>query len=662
MSRSLILLGALAAFATGAAAQERAPDGRAYRAQPLTTELFIADPSAHVFDGRIYVYGSHYIQGPPADDQPGKGFVMKDYVVLSMERIGGPVTVHPTALTLADVPWADRQLWAPDAAYKDGRYYLYFPAKDRDGVFRIGVATGERPEGPFTPEPLPMPGAYSIDPSVFVDEDGAAYLYVGGIHGGQLQRWATGRYDPAAGDADLNQPEAASLMPKVARLSDDMLTLAEPLRDAVILDEHGQPLKGGDLDRRFFEAAWLHRYNGLYYLSYSTGDTHFIAYATATMPYGPFTYRGQVLLPVQGWTTHHSIVEVEGQWRLFYHDTQLSNRTAQRWSICITRPTARSAPSTPLSPRIDPGSVRVPHRRKEHPSMSPMNRRAALSSLLGGVAASALPVGAVFAQTNEEAAPLGREWAGMKWRKGIEGQRMADLGDGTFLNPIMSGDHPDPSILKDGDDYYMTFSSFESVPGIHIWHSRDLVNWRPITAALTTNIGSVWAPELIKHEGRFYCYIPARFPDYRSNYVIWADRIEGPWSEPIDLKIPANIDPGHIVGEDGKRYLFLNGGDRVRLTDDGLATDGPLSRGLDRRGPRPGRAQAAEARRLLLHDHRHRRHGGSAHRPHGHRRAVQVDPWPVGGMPAQPDRSHQQRRREVVVARSRHPGRGAHRR
>ena len=162
------------------------------------------------------------------------------------------------------------------------------------------------------------------------------------------------------------------------------------------------------------------------------------------------------------------------------------------------------------------------------------------------------------------------------WAKGFDGQRKADLGDGRFLNPIMAGDHPDPSILKDGDDYYMTFSSFESVPGIHIWHSRDLVNWQPVVAALTTNIGSVWAPELIKHEGKFYCYIPARFPDYRSNYVIWADRIEGPWSEPIDLKIPANIDPGHVVGEDGKRYLFLNGGDRVKLTDDGLATDGAL--------------------------------------------------------------------------------------
>jgi xylan 1,4-beta-xylosidase len=206
--------------------------------------------------------------------------------------------------------------------------------------------------------------------------------------------------------------------------------------------------------------------------------------------------------------------------------------------------------------------------------MQPIPRRAALASLLGGVAMAALPVRAALAQSNEDAAPLGREWAHMQWARGIENQRKADLGDGTFLNPILSGDHPDPSILKDGDDYYMTFSSFESVPGIHIWHSRDLVNWRPVVAALTRNIGSVWAPELCKHGDRYYVYIPARLPEYRSSYVIWADRIEGPWSEPIDLNLPVHIDPGHVVGEDGQRYLFLSGGDRVRLTDDGLATVG----------------------------------------------------------------------------------------
>ncbi|MFD1786448.1 family 43 glycosylhydrolase [Sphingomonas floccifaciens] len=158
------------------------------------------------------------------------------------------------------------------------------------------------------------------------------------------------------------------------------------------------------------------------------------------------------------------------------------------------------------------------------------------------------------------------------WERGFDNQRIADLGDGRFLNPIMAGDHPDPTILKDGADYYMTFSTFDSYPGLVIWHSRDLINWVPITAALTINIGSVWAPELAKHNGRYFLYIPTKNPT--TNWVIWADDIRGPWSEPIDLKLPAHIDPGHAVGEDGSRWLFLSGGDRVRLSADGLSRIG----------------------------------------------------------------------------------------
>ncbi len=108
----------------------------------------------------------------------------------------------------------------------------------------------------------------------------------------------------------------------------------------------------------------------------------------------------------------------------------------------------------------------------------------------------------------------------MRWAKGFEGQRKADLGNGKFLNPVFAGDHPDPSLMCDGEDYYLTFSSFDAYPGIVIWHSRDLVNWTPVTAALTQPIGSVWAPDLIKHDGRFYCYIPARTPEKKSIYVI----------------------------------------------------------------------------------------------------------------------------------------------
>ena len=171
------------------------------------------------------------------------------------------------------------------------------------------------------------------------------------------------------------------------------------------------------------------------------------------------------------------------------------------------------------------------------------------------------------------------EWPSrlVEWmtRRGLitQEQRKADLGDGTFLNPIMAGDHPDPSILKDGDDYYMTFSSFDAYPGLVIWHSRDLVNWQPVGPALFKNVGSVWAPDLVKHKGRYYIYFPGIAP-YRSNYVIWADNIRGPWSDPIDLKL-TRIDPGHAVGPDGRRYLFLSAGELVPLADDGLSTTGP---------------------------------------------------------------------------------------
>jgi xylan 1,4-beta-xylosidase len=170
--------------------------------------------------------------------------------------------------------------------------------------------------------------------------------------------------------------------------------------------------------------------------------------------------------------------------------------------------------------------------------------------------------------------------AAAAWARGIEGQRKADLGNGFYLNPIMPGDHPDPSILKDGDDYYMTFSSFDAVPGLVIWHSRDLVNWQPVGPALSTNVGSVWAPDLVKHQGRYYIYFPGIGEKYRSNYVVWADNIRGPWSEPIDLKI-GRIDPGHAVGPDGRRYLFLSGGYLVPLAADGLAVTGEMKKVYD---------------------------------------------------------------------------------
>lgn len=153
--------------------------------------------------------------------------------------------------------------------------------------------------------------------------------------------------------------------------------------------------------------------------------------------------------------------------------------------------------------------------------------------------------------------------------RGVEGQRIADRGDGTYVNPIFAGDHPDPSILKDGSDYYIVFSTSECYPGLVLWHSRDLVNWEPLGPTLFQNVGAVWAPELVKHEGRYYLYFPAR----GTNYVIWTDDIRGSWSDPIDLQV-GGFDPGHAVGPDGQRYLFLNEGQRVKLAPDGLSVVG----------------------------------------------------------------------------------------
>lgn len=307
--------------------------GAWFKDAPLITSHYTADPSAHVFDGRIYIYPSHDIDaGIPADDT-GSHFAMRDYRVYSMERIGGPVTDHGVVLDVDQVPWADRQMWAPDAATKDGRYFLYFPAKDASGVFRIGVAVADTPAGPFTADPEPIEGAVSIDPAVFTDADGASYMYFGGIWGGQLQRWATGRYQATD---QYPEPHAPAIAPKVARLRDDMRGFAEAPRDVAIVDQDGRPITAGDNARRFFEAAWLHHRDGTYYLSYSTGDTHYIVYATGDSPYGPFTYRGRILEPVLGWTSHHSIVEVDGQWHLFYHDAQRSGGQTHLRNVKVT--------------------------------------------------------------------------------------------------------------------------------------------------------------------------------------------------------------------------------------------------------------------------------------------------------------------------------------
>lgn len=284
----------------------------------LVPNDYMADPAVHVFNGKLFIYPSHdWESGIPENDN-GDHFNMKDYHVFSMDDVeNGEITDHGVVLDTKDIPWAGRQLWDCDVAYKKGKYYMYFPLKDKNDIFRIGVAISDKPEGPFIPQENPIKGSYSIDPALF-EENGEYFIYFGGLWGGQLQRY---RNNKALECAILPEGEELALCPKIAKLRDDMLEFAEEPRDVVILDEEGKPLTAGDTERRFFEASWLHKYKGKYYFSYSTGDTHLLCYAIGDSPYGPFTYQGVILTPVVGWTTHHAIVEFKGKWYLFHHDS-----------------------------------------------------------------------------------------------------------------------------------------------------------------------------------------------------------------------------------------------------------------------------------------------------------------------------------------------------
>ena len=233
-----------------------------------------------------------------------------------------------------------------------------------------------------------------------------------------------------------------------------------------------------------------------------------------------------------------------------------------RESLVITKPNIRirspysDARKTVIAPSVE---VRAPGFQLENVTVD-------------AVAPSGGAAGVTAAEASADSC---QARADTTWARGFEGQRRADLGDGCYLNPIFPGDHPDPSILKDGDDYYMTFSSFDAYPGLVVWHSRDLVNWQPIGPALFRNVGSVWAPDLVKHGGRYFIYFPAADGGVPVQLRDPGGPHSGPWSEPIDLKLPL-IDPGHAVGEDGKRYLFLSGGRYVPLADNGLSTSGDV--------------------------------------------------------------------------------------
>src|SRR5688572_8262492 len=246
------------------AAEQKPEQKKEYISQPLVSHIYTADPSAHVFNGRIYIYPSHDTATGTKEDDLGSHFDMRDYHILSMDSIGGPVTDHGIALDIKNVSWAGRQMWAPDAAFANGKYYLYFPVKNKQDVFQIGVAISDKPEGPFIAEKEPIKNSYSIDPCVFKDDDGKFYMYFGGIWGGQLQRWNDNKYDSSAKN---RTKEEMAVLPRMARMSADMKSFAEPVKEIKLVGKDGKEFGEKDNDKRFFEAAWVFKYKGKYYFT-----------------------------------------------------------------------------------------------------------------------------------------------------------------------------------------------------------------------------------------------------------------------------------------------------------------------------------------------------------------------------------------------------------
>ncbi|WP_297675543.1 family 43 glycosylhydrolase [uncultured Bacteroides sp.] len=265
---------------------------------PIIRDQFTADPTARVFEGKLYVYPSHDIPSPI--DRLKEWFCMADYHVFSSENLTD-WTDHGVILSQENVPWVAPEsysMWAPDCVYKNGKYYFYFPSTPKgEGMrgFNIGVAVADKPYGPFTPQANPIKGVMGIDPCVLVDKDGQAYIY-----------WS-GRGM------------------SVAKLKENMLELAT------------EPVQIAGLPEGFKEGPFAFERNGKYYFTFPwvKDKTETLAYAMGDSPMGPFEFKGIIMdeSPVGCWTNHHSLVEYKGQWYLFYHHNDYSPEFDKNRSI-----------------------------------------------------------------------------------------------------------------------------------------------------------------------------------------------------------------------------------------------------------------------------------------------------------------------------------------
>lgn len=261
---------------------------------PFIRDQFTADPSARVFNGRMYVFPSHDIKAPEGKNLRKDWFCMEDYHVFSSDNLVDWID-HGMILSQYDAAWIDSttySMWAPDCVERNGKYYFYFPSNKRPDEngrrgFAIGVAIADKPEGPYVAQPEPISGVNGIDPNVLIDKDGQAYLYWSGRN------------------------------IFVAKLKENMLELdSEPM---IIPNLPDKGLK---------EGPWVFERNGIYYLTFPHVENNVerLEYAIGDNPMGPFKMTGVIMdeSPTGCWTNHHSIVEYQNQWYLFYHHNDYS--------------------------------------------------------------------------------------------------------------------------------------------------------------------------------------------------------------------------------------------------------------------------------------------------------------------------------------------------
>jgi len=273
---------------------------------PIIRNQFTADPTARVFNGKVYLYPSHDIQTPPNKKLKKDWFCMADYHVFSSDNLTD-WTDHGVIVSQNKVKWVDStsySMWAPDCIERNGKYYFYFPANSnqvnpngRKG-FGIGVAIADKPEGPYVPQDEPIKGVPGIDPNVFIDRDGQAYLI-----------WAMGRIS-------------------IAKLKDNMLELASEPQEIKDL-----PIKG------LKEGPFMFDRKGIYYMTYPHVENNIerLEYAMSDNPMGPYKFAGVIMdeSPTGCWTNHQSIVKFKEQWYLFYHQNDLSPKFDKNRSVCI---------------------------------------------------------------------------------------------------------------------------------------------------------------------------------------------------------------------------------------------------------------------------------------------------------------------------------------